>query len=62
MNGLINALKAIVALILIGTGWYSLGYGFTSTNGDGNFFFIGGFILGGLGVTILIHLIAYAKY
>lgn len=29
-----------LAVFLMGGGWYSLGYGFTSTNGDGNFSFI----------------------
>ena len=61
MVGLINAMKALVALILIGLGWYSSGYGFTSTNGDANFFFIGGLLLVGARIAILIYLAKNAK-
>ena len=60
MEGLINALKAIFAIFLIGIGWYSLGYGFT-TSGYHNFFFIAGFLLCGAGVTLFIHVIVTAK-
>lgn len=61
MKGLINTFKVIFALFFIGAGWYSLGYGFTSTKGDGNFFFIGGFLVGGAGLAILIHLLVKLK-
>lgn len=61
MKGIINAFKVLLALCLMGGGWYSLGYGFTSANGDGNFFFIGGFLLGGAGIALLIYVIRNAQ-
>lgn len=61
MKGIIDILKILLALFLMGAGWYSLGYGFTSTKGDGNFFFIGGFLLGGAGIALLISVIRKIK-
>jgi len=57
MKEIINLIKVLLSLFLMRAGWYSLGYGFTSANGDGNFFFIDGFLLGGAGIALLISVI-----
>ncbi|MBB6500686.1 putative membrane protein [Pedobacter cryoconitis] len=61
MKGLINALKALLGLVLIPIGIYSVAYGFSTPSVYNTFFFIGGLLLAGVGVTLLLHVIIYAK-
>lgn len=61
MRGLINALKAIVGLVLITIGIYCAAYGFSTRSEYKNIFFIGGILLAGAGAILSLHVIIRAK-
>ncbi|MDQ8003849.1 MAG: hypothetical protein REI64_03550 [Pedobacter sp.] len=58
-TGILNAIKVIIGLVLIGLGWYGLGYGFATENASHYFF--GGFLLLMLGGGIVLHVAVTAK-
>jgi len=60
MKAIINAIKALVALVLIGIGWYSSGYGYTAVGISSMFFFIGLLLVAG-GIFLLVYVIKNAE-
>lgn len=60
-TAIFNAIMALIGLILIGLGWYSIGYGFGENTGNPNLYFFGGFLMFGTGIGIIIYIAVNAK-
>lgn len=60
-ESILNAIILIIALLLLALAWHCLTLAWTVTNGNGTLYLIIAFILGAVGVGILIYLITSAK-
>lgn len=60
-TGILNAIKALIGLVLIDLGWYSIGYGYAEPEDNSTLYFFGGFLIFGAGGGIIIHVILTAK-